>query len=241
MRAGQCKGEVIYSLAQTGTCASSGSTDPPGLRQQLGAARRPCSLARRPEGAGNRFVGLLLRRVRARRQQQMAFPMSTLQHLPNGRFGAGGSLQEPNLILPGLFLGSWSAALDRESLQAVGVKHVLQVASGLGPPRFPDEFKYTVVELDDVASADIAAHFERCIRAIEDGRAAGGILVHCMAGVSRSATVVIAYLMKTQGMSMDQALDFVKERRPIIFPNYGFQRQLRQYEKRLQTERETLP
>merc|ERR1719203_593344 len=56
------------------------------------------------------------------------------------------------------------------------------------------------------------------------------VFVHCMAGRSRSATVVIAYLMQAQRWSLRQALDHVKVRRPIVFPNVGFLQQLRRYE-----------
>ena len=54
--------------------------------------------------------------------------------------------------------------------------------------------------------------------------------VHCVAGMSRSSSIVAAYLMKEFGMSAKQALFFTKKRRPIIRPNKGFLHQLIQYE-----------
>eukprot|EP00747_Dinoflagellata_sp_TGD_P055458 gnl/TRDRNA2_/TRDRNA2_149550_c1_seq2.p1 gnl/TRDRNA2_/TRDRNA2_149550_c1~~gnl/TRDRNA2_/TRDRNA2_149550_c1_seq2.p1 ORF type:complete len:408 (-),score=51.74 gnl/TRDRNA2_/TRDRNA2_149550_c1_seq2:210-1373(-) len=59
------------------------------------------------------------------------------------------------------------------------------------------------------------------------------VLVHCMAGRSRSATIVIAYLMARRDMTLRQAIDHVKFRRPMIFPNLGFLEQLVEYEKKL--------
>ena len=47
----------------------------------------------------------------------------------------------------------------------------------------------------------------------------GKVLVHCHAGLSRSATVVTAFIMKTKGWALEQALDFVREKRPSIRPN----------------------
>ena len=48
-------------------------------------------------------------------------------------------------------------------------------------------------------------------------------------GVSRSASTVIAFVMKQQGWSLDHALNHVRERRPIVQPNEGFLRQLQTY------------
>ena len=65
------------------------------------------------------------------------------------------------------------------------------------------------------------------------------VLVHCQAGVSRSATIVIAYLMKTCNMNFEQSLSFVKLQRSVIDPNNGFRRQLMQFEKRLRKSRKS--
>lgn len=56
------------------------------------------------------------------------------------------------------------------------------------------------------------------------------VLVHCYAGVSRSPALVIAYLMATKGWGLEEAYDFVKERRRIIKPNRSFINQLEQWE-----------
>ena len=58
----------------------------------------------------------------------------------------------------------------------------------------------------------------------------GRVLVHCRAGVSRSATVCIAYIMHKQGLSLDSAYEFVKSKRPVIDPNINFIRQLQKFE-----------
>ena len=58
------------------------------------------------------------------------------------------------------------------------------------------------------------------------------VLVHCLAGMSRSATIVIAYLIATTPMTAGEATEFVRSKRRIIRPNYGFTKQLEQYERR---------
>jgi len=63
------------------------------------------------------------------------------------------------------------------------------------------------------------------------------VLVHCNMGVSRSATIVIAYLMKYMDKTRDDAYIFCKARRPMVRPNDGFWNQLHLYEERLADER----
>lgn len=67
---------------------------------------------------------------------------------------------------------------------------------------------------------------------IDEAREQGsGVLVHCHAGVSRSATVTVAYIMKRQGLCLGDAYKFVKDLRPVISPNLNFMGQLLKYEK----------
>ena len=62
-------------------------------------------------------------------------------------------------------------------------------------------------------------------------KASGGrVLVHCQAGISRSATICLAYLINARRVSLDEAFDFVKRRRQVISPNLAFMGQLVQFE-----------
>jgi len=56
------------------------------------------------------------------------------------------------------------------------------------------------------------------------------ILVHCTAGISRSSSVLIYYLMKEKGLTFDQALKMVRSKRNIVNPNKGFEKTLRAVE-----------
>lgn len=135
-----------------------------------------------------------------------------------------------------LFLGNIKAASDLPNLkknvgffQSVniiillqGITHVLQVASGI-KPFFPDDLKYKVINILDNSNQSLLRHFPAAIAFIKDGiLRGGGVLVHCYAGVSRSSTCTIAYLMQEKEMSFDDAFSYVSKRRPVIFPNMGF-------------------
>ena len=81
-------------------------------------------------------------------------------------------------------------------------------------------------------------HFNDAFGFIEEALTSGGkVLVHCFAGKSRSATICIAYLLKTSGMEYHAAFELVREARPIINPNPGFCIQLVKYYKHLHPER----
>ncbi|XP_054156764.1 dual specificity protein phosphatase 18-like [Oppia nitens] len=91
------------------------------------------------------------------------------------------------------------------------------------------------IPIEDMDTENIGQYFDdlsnrlMAMEAVDNRK----ILIHSLFGKSRSATVVIAHLMKSQRMSLTSAFDFVKYCRPIIRLNNGFLRQLIQYEKRL--------
>ena len=65
----------------------------------------------------------------------------------------------------------------------------------------------------------------------------GKVLVHGSAGISRSASLVIAYIMDVTGCPANDAIRFVQKKRFCIFPNEGFRQQLMEYEPILQARR----
>ncbi|KAK3440880.1 hypothetical protein EUGRSUZ_B01140 [Eucalyptus grandis] len=142
--------------------------------------------------------------------------------------------KDPCKIEEGLFLGSVGAAKNKDALKHLNVMHVLIVASAL-EPAYPDDFVYKVIKVTDREDTNIRECFDECFEFIDEAkRLGGGVLVHCFVGKSRSVTIVVAYLMKKHGMSLSQALEHVKSRRPQASPNSGFMSQLQDYEKFLQ-------
>ncbi|KAI5627134.1 dual specificity protein phosphatase 10, partial [Silurus asotus] len=135
-------------------------------------------------------------------------------------------------VLPFLFLGNERDAQDLDQMQRMNIGYILNVTTHL-PLYLYDlgMFKYKRLPATDSNKQNLRQYFEEAFEFIEEAHQAGkGLLIHCQAGVSRSATIVIAYLMKHTWMTMMDAYKFVKLRRPIISPNLNFMGQLLEFE-----------
>lgn len=133
------------------------------------------------------------------------------------------------VVRPFLLLASQDAAHDIDTLQRYKVSHVLNVAYNVGN-LFPDQLTYKTVNILDVPDTPITSYLAECSSFIDLAQAEGGVaLVHCNAGVSRSTSIVIGYLMLRQGLSFDEALGQVRGARPSACPNPGFLQQLKDY------------
>eukprot|EP01105_Mastigella_eilhardi_P020718 TRINITY_DN495_c0_g1_i3.p1 TRINITY_DN495_c0_g1~~TRINITY_DN495_c0_g1_i3.p1 ORF type:complete len:198 (-),score=53.66 TRINITY_DN495_c0_g1_i3:168-761(-) len=85
----------------------------------------------------------------------------------------------------------------------------------------------------DEATQDIKRYFQCANEFIDEGRRAGNVLIHCVWGMSRSATIAIAYVMHHVGLKFREALRLVQRARPIVAPNIGFCQQLVDFEHNL--------
>ncbi|PRP83472.1 putative dual specificity phosphatase, catalytic domain protein [Planoprotostelium fungivorum] len=141
-------------------------------------------------------------------------------------------------IISGLFLGK--ASSDINELIRHNISHILCLSGGVAT--FPDGFKYMIYDIFDSQEQDIISLFPTTDEFITEALNTGSILVHCQKGVSRSSTVVMAYLMKLKDIGFNEAADFVISKRPIVCPNIGFMRQLQLYEDmKCQLEGTTVP
>uniref|UniRef100_A0A3P8ZYX3 Dual specificity protein phosphatase n=1 Tax=Esox lucius TaxID=8010 RepID=A0A3P8ZYX3_ESOLU len=148
-----------------------------------------------------------------------------------------------NEVWPNLFIGDMSVANDRYSVWKLGITHVLNAAHGRQHSQGSNAFYgpamlYHGVPADDSPSFDLSQYFYSTADYIQDALDTphGEILVHCAVGVSRSASLVLAYLMIHHHYSLLDAITKVKEHR-WIFPNMGFLKQLRVLDEKLHTER----
>ncbi|ONK61495.1 uncharacterized protein A4U43_C08F30500 [Asparagus officinalis] len=92
------------------------------------------------------------------------------------------------------------------------------------------KLKRMAVPLRDTEDEDLLDYLDICLDFIDEGRKEGGVLVHCFAGVSRSAAIVTAYLMRTEKKSQEDALESLRDIYESVCPNDGFLEQLKLFE-----------
>lgn len=132
-------------------------------------------------------------------------------------------------IIPNLYLGSLHAGINKEKLKQQHFKKVINL-SYVDYPK-DEAIEYLTINVYDSPSADIQQYFRECCAFIDDGLQRNEkVLVHCYAGISRSTSVVVAYLMWKKNITSDQALEYVRKKREIANPNLGFMRQLKEFE-----------
>ena len=136
-----------------------------------------------------------------------------------------------NEIIPNLFLGNMYYTSD--DLIKNDIYNIINL-SGEENNSMDSRFTIYNKKLNDNPGQNMIIHFEELFNIIDKIlKQNKKILIHCQAGISRSSTIVIAYLMKTKNLSYSKSLDFVREKRPIVDPNLGFIVQLMDYEKKL--------
>jgi len=145
------------------------------------------------------------------------------------RVGCFGQISEIN---DHLFL-SGAHVLKPDKIRQKGITCIVN-ATIEEPSMYLAGMDYLKIRIEDSPYARLDVYFDLVadkVKATKDK--SGKTLVHCIAGVSRSASLVCAYLIKYERMSLRQAYQYVKMARPIIRPNVGFWKQLIDYEKRL--------
>ncbi len=107
-------------------------------------------------------------------------------------------------------------ANDIETLRKYNIKAIINCAGEYCQNPFQKEMKYKSLYIKDSKVENIECLFYPCIDFIDDNVKKGGVLVHCVSGVSRSSTIVIAYLMWKMKINYSKAFDLVKDKRDII-------------------------
>ena len=141
-------------------------------------------------------------------------------------------------ILPHLFLGNAANSEDSEALSRNHIQYILNVTPDL-PNVFEESgsIQYMQIPIADHWSQNLAKFFPKAIEFIDEARSnQKGVLVHCLAGVSRSVTITVAYLMYKMSLSLNDAFNLVRSRKSNIAPNFHFMEQLYNFERELQSQ-----
>ncbi|KAG6794622.1 dual specificity protein phosphatase 3 [Apis mellifera caucasica] len=148
-------------------------------------------------------------------------------------------------VYPRIYIGDAVTAKNKKYLKMLGITHLLNAAEGkrfgfvnTNKNYYSDiTIKYLGLPLIDLCSTDISKYFFTIADFIDEAISSGGkVFVHCMLGISRSATCVLAYLMIKKEMLATDAIRTVRKNR-FIQPNNGFLNQLATLDNHLRRQR----
>ncbi|BFZ12983.1 hypothetical protein BsWGS_16021 [Bradybaena similaris] len=145
-----------------------------------------------------------------------------------------------NKILPGLYIGNFRDAKDEKQLSENNITHIVSVHDNAR--KILEDKEYLCIVASDCPDQDLIKFFPQVNKFIHKARLEGGsVLVHCLAGVSRSVTVTAAYIMTVTNLGWRDSLNCIRGARSVANPNFGFQKQLQNYEnEHLEEERRKL-
>jgi len=135
----------------------------------------------------------------------------------------------PSEILPGLYLGNIYNAADPVILDELGISTIVNVSRNI-TNYFESNYDYINIKIDDINSEKFDEDLIEVANKIKDIlKLEKKVLVHCLMGSSRSATVVMMYMIIHKEMDVDSAYKFIKEKRHVININTSFMKQIREY------------
>jgi len=140
-------------------------------------------------------------------------------------------------ICPGIYLGPYACAAKNklEALKASGITHLICIRhvmeSNIIKPNFPHDFSYMVLDVADNFEQNIIQFLPKTREFIDNAlQSQGKVVIHGNAGISRSAAIVIGYVMEKFGLTYKDAFQYVQSKRFCVNPNNHFIHQLSEYE-----------
>ena len=147
---------------------------------------------------------------------------------------------DSTLIVDQLYLGNSCNARNYYELENNKVGLIINSSPCISN-YFQNEFEYYNVKVEDISGADILCHLDNTVTRMHEfieNNPQKSVFVHCFMGSSRSATIIIAYLMKYHDYNLRDALNFVKEKREVVNLNQDFFKQLSEFDKTLNNQQE---
>jgi len=138
---------------------------------------------------------------------------------------------EPTKITNNIYLGNAYNARNYYDLKDKNIGLIINCTENI-PNYFEDHFEYDKVDVKDVNGVNIYNYIDKIVDVIESyiKNKNKNVLIHCFMGSSRSATIMIAYLIKYKNYRLRDALNFVKDKRDIVNLNVDFFNQLKKYD-----------
>uniref|UniRef100_A0A0A9YY25 Dual specificity protein phosphatase 15 n=2 Tax=Lygus hesperus TaxID=30085 RepID=A0A0A9YY25_LYGHE len=137
--------------------------------------------------------------------------------------------KSPSKVLSGLYVGNFRDSKDASQLDRFNITHIVAIHDA-ARKLHPDKH-YLCVMASDTPDQNLTQYFSICNDFIHAARLRGGnVLIHCLAGMSRSVTVAVAYIMSVTTLNWKEALKVVRVGRSVANPNSGFQQQLEEFE-----------
>lgn len=135
-----------------------------------------------------------------------------------------------NRIIGNVYLGDYMSALSIENLPPYEKERWAIVSVLRDCPKF-HKVKQFIINIDDHSNVNIIKYFEMTYGFIQSSLDEGkNVLIHCAMGISRSTTILCAFIMKKYKKNCHDALEIIKRSRPIVSPNMGFREQLLKYQ-----------
>ena len=147
---------------------------------------------------------------------------------------------DSTLIVDQLYLGNSCNARNYYELENNKVGLIINSSPCISN-YFQNEFEYYNVKVEDISGADILCHLDNTVKKMHEfieNNPQKSVFVHCFMGSSRSATIIIAYLMKYHNYNLRDGLNFVKEKREVVNLNQDFFKQLSEFDKTLNNNQE---
>jgi len=125
--------------------------------------------------------------------------------------------------------------MDIDFLKSKNITRVLTIQSWQVPKQFPN-IKYEFIKANDCASQNLGEKFPEICQILKEANEGNErILVHCQAGISRSATACLAFMMKEFNQSLESSFEQLRKQRDVC-PNFSFLGQLKVWEKQISVQ-----
>lgn len=132
----------------------------------------------------------------------------------------------PIHILNNLYIGDINSSIDENILSELNIGAIVVAGKNLQKKSFSN-INYLQLEIDDSLEQNIKEYFSSTNNFIKKYLTTSSVLIYCYSGISRSASIIIAYLIIINNMNYDDAYNFVKSKSNKIYPNSNFENQLR--------------